>query len=134
MDKKAVEEKSLLFSIGAVSYGLIEVVWRGRTHPSMLLAGGICFCGMDLINRKLKNAHPIYKCVLSSGLITSVELVFGCIFNIILKQNVWDYRNIPFNLFGQVCLLYSVLWGLLSIIAVPLSGKLGDILRLKLGI
>ena len=35
-------------------------------------------------------------------------------------MNVWDYSGFPLNIMGQVCLLYSVLWGLLSIVAIPL--------------
>ena len=34
----------VLFGIGALGYGLIEILWRGYTHYSMLTAGGICFC------------------------------------------------------------------------------------------
>ena len=39
----------LLFSFGALGYGLIEILWRGHTHPSMLTAGGICFVYFDKI-------------------------------------------------------------------------------------
>lgn len=28
----------------------------------------------------------------------------------------WDYSNIPFNLNGRICLLYSIFWGILGII------------------
>ena len=37
-----------------------------------------------------------------------------------MHMNVWDYSGFPLNIMGQVCLLYSVLWGLLSIVAIPL--------------
>ena len=40
---KSGKEKIVLFSIGAMGYGLIEILWRGYTHWSMLTAGGICF-------------------------------------------------------------------------------------------
>ena len=26
------------------------------------------------------------------------------------KYAVWDYRNVPFNFMGQICLPYSLLW------------------------
>ena len=38
---KSGKEKIVLFSIGAMGYGLIEILWRGYTHWSMLTAGGI---------------------------------------------------------------------------------------------
>ncbi len=52
--------------------------------------------------------------------VTAVEYVSGCLFNLRLKLNVWDYSEMPFNLSGQVCLLYTVLWGFLSATAMPL--------------
>ena len=42
----------MLFSIGAVGYGLIEIIWRGYTHWSMLGAGGICFMFFGGISEK----------------------------------------------------------------------------------
>ena len=34
-----------VFSIGAAGYSLLEILWRGNTHWTMTLAGGICFMG-----------------------------------------------------------------------------------------
>ena len=31
----------VMFLFGGFGYGLIEVLWRGRTHWSMVLCGGI---------------------------------------------------------------------------------------------
>lgn len=28
----------------------------------------------------------------------------------------WDYSNVPFNLNGRICLLYSIFWGVLSVL------------------
>lgn len=41
--------------------------------------------------------------------ITGVEFIFGCIFNISLGMNVWNYDNMLFNLLGQICLPFSLL-------------------------
>lgn len=115
----------ILFGLGGFSYGLIEVLWRGYTHPTMMVAGGLCFAAFYLINKKLSGFPFLYRCIAASLTVTAVELVFGFIFNIILKMQVWDYSNIPLNLFGQICLLFSVLWGFLGIIALPLAGLVG---------
>ena len=48
-----------------------------------------------------------------------MEFVSGCLFNLRMKLDVWDYSDMPFNIKGQVCLLYTVLWGGLSLIAIP---------------
>ncbi len=111
----------LMFPMGALGYGLIEILWRGYTHPSMLTAGGICFVFFAKIGEKLKNASVFKKAIIGSGFITFIELVFGIIFNIILKKNVWDYSKMPLNFKGQICLLYSVFWGFLSIIFIPFA-------------
>ena len=64
------------------------------------------------------------KCAIGSGVITGVEFLSGCIVNMWMKLNVWDYSSLPGNILGQVCLLYSFLWGLLSIPIVYVSSKI----------
>lgn len=111
----------VIFSFGALGYGLMEVLWRGYTHPSMLTAGGICFVFFSKIGEKIKNANIFLKAVIGSSFITSIELVFGVIFNIILKKNIWDYSKLPLNFKGQICLIYSFFWGVLSLLFIPLA-------------
>ncbi len=59
------------------------------------------------------------KCIIGSLVITSLEFVVGCIVNIYMGLKVWDYSKLPLNILGQICLMYSMLWGLLCI---PISG------------
>lgn len=117
-----IKENTVIFTIGAGGYGLIEILWRGYTHWSMLCAGGIVFLGMSRIASALKKASAIIKGIVGGAFVTAVEYAFGIVFNVILKKNVWDYSRMPFNINGQICALYSVLWVLLSIICVPFSG------------
>ena len=114
----------IIFSIGAFGYGLIEIIWRGRTHWSMLLAGGLAFSGLDFISEKMKNCSLFLKSLAGCGLITSVEYFFGIIFNIVFKKQVWDYSKMPLNLNGQVCALYSFFWLVLSFIFIPITEKI----------
>lgn len=118
------KSRFMLFSIGACGYGLLEIIWRGYTHWSMLGAGGISFLGLNSISRKMKNASLIKKSFIGGGFITAVEYCFGLVFNIILKKNVWDYSDMPFNVNGQVCALYSAFWVVLSMIFIPVSDKI----------
>ena len=37
-----IERTALFLFVGGISYGLLELLWRGRTHWTMLL-GGVCF-------------------------------------------------------------------------------------------
>lgn len=65
------------------------------------------------------SAHPNMSLLLRGAVgtlvITSIEFICGCIVNLWLDLGVWDYSRFHIHLLGQVCLLYSVLWGLLSI-------------------
>ncbi len=120
---KAVSD-GIVFGTGAVGYGLIEVIWRGTTHWSMLLAGGLCLRLIGAAGRRMESAPALYKCIAGGAIITAVELCIGCICNLWLHMGVWDYSRLPFNLGGQVCLLYSVLWGALSGFAMKLEKAL----------
>ena len=108
-----------LFCIGCAAYPLIELLWRGRTHWTMSLLGGACFLTLCRFFRRFRNLKLMTKCVCGSAIITLSELCCGWIVNIKMKRNVWDYSNLRFNIKGQICPLYSFLWGLLCI---PVSG------------
>lgn len=60
-------------------------------------------------------------------IITGIELIFGIAFNIILKEQVWDYSNMPLNLFGQICIPFSIAWFGLSGVVF----KVLDIIKTK---
>lgn len=114
----------VIFSVGAVGYGIIEILWRGYTHPSMLLAGGTAFSGLAKISKRMKKCSLLKKAIAGSVFITAVELAFGIVFNIILKKNIWDYSKMRFNFCGQICALYSFFWGILSLAFIPLADRL----------
>ena len=112
----------LLFLLGAVGYPLIELLWRGRTHWTMALAGGVSMALLLLISR---TALPLPLMWLSGALaITAVEFAIGYVVNIRLGWEIWDYSAIPFNLMGQVCLPFTAAWLVLSVPAVALCQTL----------
>ena len=100
-------KKTLLFTAGGAGYVGLELIWRGRSHSSMFLAGGCCFLLLGLLDRVRKLPLPA-KGAAGAGIITAVELVAGLIAN--RDFTVWDYRNMPLNFLGQICLGYSLLW------------------------
>ena len=118
-----------LFIIGGSVYVMIELAFRGRSHWTMFLLGGLCFYLIGLINEFYPWDMPlISQMFISSIIITTLEFIFGVILNIWLKLGIWDYSNIPYNLCGQICLLFSILWFLLSSVAIILD----DFVRWKL--
>lgn len=115
----------ILFGIGGLMYYVIEILWRGYSHWTMLLLGGFCFVLIGLINEIFTFQIPLVKQMLvSTVIITVAEFVCGCVVNIWLKWNVWDYSELPLNLMGQICLPYSFLWFSLSVIAILLDDYL----------
>lgn len=108
-----------LFLIGAVGYTMIELLWRGHTHWSMSITGGICFLFIYAIWKKLRSAPWYLTCLCCAGAVTAVEFLVGCIVNLALGWNVWSYAQMPFNLLGQICPLFSVLWFFLSALLLP---------------
>ncbi len=100
---------------GGTAYGLIEVVWRGYTHPSMVLTGGICFAMICEVNHRFSQKPLLLRSAACALFITIVEFCVGLLVNRILQLGVWDYSDVPFHLMGQICPLYSLLWFLLCI-------------------
>ena len=103
----------ILFYIGGTAYMILEFLWRGRSHGSMFLLGGLCFLLVGGGIGRLKRLPLIARLICSAGVITILELATGLLFN----QNyaVWDYRSLPCQFQGQICLRYSLLW-------IPVSG------------
>lgn len=114
----------MLFCAGGLAYGVVELLWRQRTHWSMVLTGGACFLSLYKLYEKKPHLSIPEKCVLGSSIITAIEFAVGCIVNLGLGWKVWDYSSVPLNFFGQVCLLYSVLWGVLCIPVSKLCVKI----------
>ena len=110
--------KILLFCVGGAGYVALEFLWRGRSHSSMFLAGGLCFLLLGKLSRVRPRLPLLLRGVIGAGVITTVELLMGLLFN--RGYEVWDYRGIPLNFFGQVCLPFSLMWIPLSLGAMGL--------------
>ncbi len=107
-------KRCLLFCLGGAAYVGLELLWRGRSHVSMFAAGGACFLILGAMSRK---GWPMWKrgC-LGAAAITAVELAAGLLVN--RDYQVWDYRHLPLNFLGQVCLPFTALWVPLSLVAM----------------
>ena len=112
---------AVCFATGGAGYGIIELIYRRRTHWTMIIAGGICFVIFSLIDGHFTDTNLCCKATVCSGAVTAIELIFGVIFNIILKMNIWDYSKNKFNFLGQICPAFSLVWGVLGIIFMPLA-------------
>ena len=62
--------------------------------------------------------------VLGGLIVTVMEFIAGCILNLWLDLGIWDYSHMPFNLCGQICLPYTLLWILLSAVCIVVDDSL----------
>ena len=124
-------KQAILFYLGGCAYMGLELLWRGRSHGSMFVAGGTCF----LLIGHLNHVHPKLplplRAVAGAGIVTMVELGIGLLVN--QDYGVWDYRHQTGNFLGQICPMFTVLWIPVSLMALYLhdllSGSLDRINR-----
>ena len=105
-----LREYLVMYALGSLLYTAIELIYRGRTHFSMVMTGGLCGMLLHRINRRLPRKPIVLRALIGCLTITGVEFSVGCLVNRILHLNVWDYRNQPFHLLGQICPLFSLCW------------------------
>jgi len=110
--KKNTIMYATLFVIMGLSYYGIEMLWRGYSHWTMFLLGGVCGTSIGMLNEhKLTWNMPIWKQILyGEAIVLPLEFATGILVNIILKWNVWDYSNLPFNILGQFSPLFALVF------------------------
>ena len=114
----------VLAVIGGVLYMGIETLWRGYTHWSMGVLGGVCFALIGLLDEWQDHPPMLLQMVQGAAIVTMLELITGVIVNLHLGWDVWDYSEMPGNLMGQVCPQFSVAWFFLSAAAIKLENAL----------
>ena len=119
----------ILGTIGGLIYVLLELIWRGYSHWTMFLLGGTCFILLGLINEILDWDTPLtLQMLIGCTVITVLEFITGCVVNLWLGWNVWDYSDIKFNILGQISLYSSIGWYFISLVGITLD----DWLRYRL--
>lgn len=128
--KNKVYKDLILIGIMGAIYMVLEGAWRGWTHISMLIVAGLASFFIGRLNE-----HPAFydkkmwqECLIGTFIILILEFTSGMILNVWLGLDIWDYSTEPFNICGQVCLPYALLWFLL----VPFCVYVDDYLRYKL--
>jgi uncharacterized membrane protein len=109
----------ILFLIGGCLYYCIEILWRGHSHWTMAVVGGICFLVIGGLNNYIPWEMPLWKQAGVGALfVTAMEFVVGIPLNLMLGLHIWDYSSLPFNLLGQICLPFTVLWFFLALLCI----------------
>ena len=122
---KSIIKYIILGIVGGISYIIIELLYRGYSHWTMFAVSSIAFILIGAINEIIPWEVKLWKqMLLGSIIVTIVEFFTGCIVNLWLKWNVWDYSNLPFNIFGQVCLPFCIAWFFISLLAIVIDDYL----------
>lgn len=122
---KQLSKHFILFLIGGAVYVGIELLWRGYSHWTMFILGGLCFICCGLLNEVIPWEMVLSKQMLIGAIIvTLLEFLTGMIVNVKLGWNVWDYSNLPLNIYGQICPVFFIAWYYVSGLAIILDDYL----------
>lgn len=124
--KKILKKEFFIFIIFGISYFFLEIIYRGHSHWTMILLGGIVSVLIGLINEITPKMEIVCQMLLGTIIITVLEFIFGYILNLKLGLGIWDYSSLPFNIMGQICLSFSFLWFILSYFIIILDDILRD--------
>jgi len=119
--KQLIKHLTLLLTGGGL-YVVIELIWRGYSHWTMFVLGGICFVCLGLINEIIPWEMPLWQQILAGTcIVTALEFLTGCIVNLRFGWAIWDYGNMAGNILGQVCPQYMILWMPVSLVGIILD-------------
>ena len=119
MNIKSIVKYLLLFTFSGYIYVCLELLFRGRSDITMMFCASICVIPMIILNNKFTyEIDFLLQIILCTIFATIIEFIFGIIFN--TDYHIWDYRNVPFNLYGMICLPFSFLWMFIASLVIPL--------------
>lgn len=120
---KKLMEYGFLWMLGGTIYYSFEMIFRGFSHWTMFVLGGICMMFFAFQGKAVRWREALWKQVLRCTIfVTACEFITGIIVNKWFELAVWDYSNQPFQLFGQICLPFAVIFSGLCAAGILLSG------------
>ena len=91
----------------------------------MYVLGGICFVFFYIQGESMGWQEPVWKQTLRCTVfVTAGEFITGIIVNKWLHYSVWDYSQMPLQVFGQICVPFMIIFSGLSVLGIFLSGYL----------
>ena len=106
----------IIFAAGALGYAFFEILFRGYTHWTMMLTGGACVLTIYYLNIQFPKAPIFIRALAGTLIIILYEFLVGLIVNMWFGWHIWDYSNVPGNILGQICPVFSGAWFLLSLV------------------
>lgn len=130
MDMIEVRKKIFTWLVGGSLYYTMEIMMRGYSHISMFALGGVCFLLVGAMGKRILEKIEVPSlaiCLImffGTLIITSLEFVTGIVVNVIFDLKVWDYSEMRYNVYGQICPVFSVLWALISLPCVYIDSMI----------
>lgn len=136
---------------------LYELIWYFFAYAFLGWCGEVCYAALrtgHFVNRGFLNGPlcPIYGCGVvlvvsllsplkgrflplffgSVVLCSALEWLTGFVLEKLFHQRWWDYSEMPFNLNGYICPIFSLMWGFACLIIMDMvhpavSGLVGHI-------
>ncbi len=138
---KLIKKYFGIFLLSGLIYLAIEIIFKvifkyrslrlvADTSVWMMPIGGFLCLILGELNRfkKIRQLKMIFQALIGMIIITAVELITGIILNIILKLNLWDYSHEVGNILGQISIVHSFCWFIIS----PLVFWFDDYMKAKI--
>lgn len=109
-----------VFMLGGCAYGLMEILFRGHTHWSMVITGGACVLTLYLLETWLLSIPLVMAALTGALIITFYEFCVGMLVNVRFGWQVWDYSSMPGNVMGQICPVFTAAWFVLCFVFLGL--------------
>ena len=126
MEHLTFRQLTTSFLTGCVVYPLLEVAFRGYSHWTMGLTGGICFAALFLFQWTFPDLPFWRKAMLGALTIIVLELTVGSVVNLWLGWGIWDYTNLRFHYLGQISLVFALIWYALCSIFFWVAGRISS--------
>lgn len=95
-----------------------KFVNRGFLHGPFCPMYGACMIMVLMLCRIFSGLNPFQFFIVATILTAVIEYFTGFILEKLFNQKWWDYTEDPFNLHGRICLHFSLMFGVVSTIAV----------------
>ncbi len=124
--KKVFKILTIWFVLG-MCYFTLEGIYRipkgGYANIVMLFIGGLCGLLVGSINQipKFYKMTVWKQSIIGTVLTMIIEYISGYILNIRLGLDIWNYSDMKFNLDGQICLEFGIIWFLIMPTAIWLE-------------
>ena len=120
---KQIIKNIILFILFGCFYVTIEIFFRGYSYPLMFLVAGIASVLIDKLNNKISWDMPLpLQIIIGTFIILSLELSSGLFALHVLGVRMWDYRNMPWNMFeGLLCPQFALIWMIMTLGIIVLA-------------